>query len=304
MKGRDDLNVLITGGTGFIGNRFVQKLAEEKCHAYVLTRYPKQYKDTEYISYISYQYPLQRLPMIHAVVNLAGESLFGYWTQEKKEKILSSRLSITERLIQVMMQMDPKPKVFISGSAIGYYGTSDEKIFTERTTIPGNDFLASVTVKWENAAQTAEDLGIRTVYTRFGVVLDRHNGALPMMALPIKFFLGGKIGSGKQWVSWIHIDDCIELLWHIIQNDSVNGPINMTAPNPLTNNTFTKTLAKTLSRPNLVKAPAQFVTVVLGEMHQLITRGQYVYPKKALENDYKFKFAHLKDALANIYNKS
>src|SRR5699024_10868044 len=165
------MNVLITGGTGLIGSRFVQKLVEEKYHVYVLTRHPRQHKDSQFVSYISYQYPLRRLPMIHAVVNLAGESLFGYWTEDKKDKIISSRISITDRLNQIMLQMDPKPNVFISGSAVGFYGMADDITFTEQTTIPGNDFLANVTVQWEKAAQTAEDFGIRTVYTRFGVVL-------------------------------------------------------------------------------------------------------------------------------------
>ena len=211
------MNVLIAGGTGFIGSRLVQKLVEEDCHVYVLTRYPKQYQNSEHVTYISYQFPLKRLPTIHAVVNLAGESLFGYWTSEKKKKILASRISITETLTQMMMQMETKPRVFVSASAVGFYGMDETKIFTENTTKPGDDFLASVTVQWEKTAQIAEDLGIRTVYTRFGIVLDRKNGALPLMSLPIKLFLGGKIGTGSQWISWIHIDDCINLIMHIIR---------------------------------------------------------------------------------------
>lgn len=295
------MNVLIAGGTGFIGSRLVQKLVEEDCHVYVLSRYPKQYQNSEHVTYISYQFPLKRLPTIHAVVNLAGESLFGYWTSEKKKQILASRISITETLIQMMMQMETKPRVFVSASAVGFYGMDETKIFTENTTKPGDDFLASVTVQWEKTAQIAEDLGIRTVYTRFGIVLDRKNGALPLMSLPIKLFLGGKIGTGSQWISWIHIDDCINLIMHIIEDDSFFGPVNMTAPNPVTNEQFTKKLAQTLSRPAAITAPSPLIRLVLGEMHQLITSGQYVYPKKAIDKNFSFTFLYLEDALQQIY---
>ena len=297
------MNVLITGGTGFIGSRLVQKLVKDNCHVYVLTRYPNQYKNTEHVTYIGYQFPLKRLPMIHAVVNLAGESLFGYWTDNKKKQILATRLSITEKVVQMMTQMEIKPKVFVSGSAVGYYGMDETTIFTENTTKPGEDFLASVTEKWEKTAQIAEHLGVRTVYARFGVVLDRNIGALPMMALPIKFFLGGKIGSGTQWISWIHIDDCIHLLMAIIRDDSFKGPVNITSPNPVTNEQFIKELAQILLRPAFVTAPSSFLRIALGEMHQLITKGQYVYPKKALDNQFSFTFPYLKDALKNIYKK-
>lgn len=297
------MNVLITGGTGFIGSRLVQKLVEEDCQVYVLTRYPNQYKNTEHVTYIGYQFPLKRLPTIHAVVNLAGESLFGYWTDNKKKQILATRLSITDKVVQMMTQMEIKPKVFVSGSAVGYYGMDETTIFTENTTKPGEDFLASVTEKWEKTAQIAEDLGVRTVYARFGVVLDRNFGALPMMALPIKFFLGGKIGSGTQWISWIHIDDCIHLLMAIIRDDSFKGPVNITSPNPVTNEQFTKQLAQILLRPAFVTVPSPFLRIALGEMHQLITKGQYVYPKKALDNQFSFTFPYLKDALKNIYKK-
>lgn len=301
-RGRDRMNILMTGGTGFIGSRLVQRLVEEDCHVYVLTRNPKQYKNSAHVTYIGYQFPLKRLPMIHAVVNLAGESLFGYWTDEKKKQILATRLSITEAVIHMMTQMETKPKVFVSASAVGFYGTDETKIFTENTKEPGEDFLAVVTEKWEKTARLAEDLGIRTTYARFGVILDRNSGALPLMALPIKLFLGGKIGSGRQWISWIHIDDCIELLMEIINNDSYKGPVNITAPNPVTNELFTKKLASKLIRPAIFTAPSPILRIALGEMHQLITKGQYVYPKKAIDHQFPFTFPYLDDAFNHIYN--
>lgn len=298
------LNILMTGGTGFIGSRFVNKLVNEGHHVYVITRYPRTHKDTESVSYISFQYPVRRLPTIHAVVNLAGESLFGYWSVKKKEMIYTSRVEATEQLINMMLQMEEKPNVFLSGSAIGFYGTDQNKIFTEKTTHPSDDFLASVVSTWEKTAQSAEDLGIRTVYTRFGVVLDQNEGALPLMALPVNFFVGGKIGDGKQWISWVHVKDCVNLLYYILIEPSIKGPINITAPYPERNNEFTNTLARVLRRPTLMKTPAPILHIALGDMSQLITKGQYVLPQKAIEQQFTFQYPHLNDALQHIYNKS
>jgi len=276
------MNIMMTGGTGFIGSKLVQKLVTEGHHVYVLTRYPKKYQDTEFVSYIRYDFPVRRLPFIHAMVNLAGESLFGYWTERKKTAIILSRIQATEKLIHMLKQTEKMPKVFLSGSAVGYYGVSDEEIFTESTDQPSDDFLGNVTSTWEQTAKIVEDFGIRTVYARFGVVLDQKQGALPLMALPIKLFVGGKIGYGEQWISWIHIDDCINLLYTILTNQAFKGPVNITAPYPRRNIEFTQTLANILQRPAMIKTPAPFLKIALGDMHQLITQGQYVLPQKAL----------------------
>ncbi len=297
------MNILMTGGTGLIGSRLIKQLVLEGHHVHVLTRFPKKHPDSAYVSYISYQYPMRKLPFIHAVINLAGESLFGNWSEEKKARIVASRLKATEKLTNVLLQMHEKPNVFLSGSAIGYYGMSEEKIFTEKTTKPGDDFLASVCHSWEKAAATAEDLGIRTVYTRFGVVLDGTAGALPQMALPVKFGAGGKIGSGRQWMSWIHIDDCVNLLLFSLYNANVRGPLNVTAPYPKQNDDFMKTLGNVLKRPTILKTPALFFKIAVGEMHQLVTKGQYVYPQKALDYGYVFQYPQLEDALIAIYSK-
>jgi uncharacterized protein (TIGR01777 family) len=273
----------------------------EKHHVYVLTRHPKKHPDTEFVSYISFKYPMKKLPFIHAIVNLAGESLFGYWSKEKKHRILKSRLETTERLTNILMHMDLKPNVFISGSAVGYYGAANETIFTEATDEPANDFLATVCATWEEAASVAKDLGIRTVFTRFGIVLDSKLGALPMMALPVKCGVGGRIGNGKQWMSWIHIDDCVNLLMFALYEQKIKGALNMTAPYPKTNDGFMKDLAKTMKRPALIPMPTTFFKVALGEMHQLITAGQYVYPQKALDNGFIFQFPQLDEALQELY---
>ena len=297
------MNILMTGGTGFIGGKLIEKLVEEGNHVYVLTRHPKYHQDTEYVSFISYQFPIKRLPFIHAMINLAGESLFGYWSPKKKEAIITSRVQATEALIRMLAQMEKKPDVFISASAIGYYGTSEETIFTEATTDYGKDFLSTVAATWERTAKVAEDFGIRTVYTRFGVVLDKHKGALPLMALPISLFVGGPIGTGNQWISWIHIEDCIQLLLHCLHNKKIVGPVNITAPHPKRNKEFTQTLATIKKRPSFMYTPNFLLKTVLGDLHQLITEGQYVLPQKALDNQFTFKYDHLEDALREIYQK-
>lgn len=295
------MNILMTGGTGFIGSHLIEQLVLEKHHVYVLTRFPKKHPDSDYVSYISYKYPIKKLPFIHAVINLAGESLFGYWSNEKKNQILNSRVKSTEKLIKVLTQMEEKPKVFLSGSAIGYYGMSDEEIFTESTTKPGDDFLAKVCSVWEKTASTAKDLGIRTVYARFGIVLDHKEGALPQIALPVKLGVGGKIGDGKQWMSWVHIDDCVNLLLFALYEQTIHGPLNITAPYPRQNGDFTKVLAKIMKRPAFMRAPTTFFKVALGEMHQLVTDGQFVYPRKAIDNGYVFQYPQLEYALQDLY---
>lgn len=291
----------MTGGTGFIGRRLIERLVNNGHHVYVLTRTPHKYNDTQYVSYISFNYPMKRLPFIHAIVNLAGESIFGYWSNKKKEKILMSRIETTEKLLKMVTQMGEKPSVFINGSAIGFYGINNEEIFTEKTSKPGNDFLATVVSEWENSARFVEDLGIRTVYSRFGIVLDKQFGALPLMSIPIKLGFGGKIGNGTQWLSWIHIEDCIRLIMFALENETISGPLNITAPHPVMNDTFIKTAAKILKRPSFLTTPKFIIRTVLGEMSHLVTGGQYVLPQKALDHNFTFKYPTVNDALTNIY---
>lgn len=295
------MNILITGGTGFVGQKLINKLIDNEHHAYVLTRSPKKHPNTADTTFISYDYPVSRLPKIHGVVNLAGESIFGKWTEDKKRDILNSRLDITNKTIQFISKMNEKPDVFVNASAVGFYGMSESQIFTEETQSHASDFLADVVAKWENAALTAEDFGIRTVRTRFGIILDGNNGALSLMDKAFKAFVGGKIGNGEQWMSWIHIDDVINLIYYALINENIQGPINATAPNPLRNKDFTHILGQVLNRPTLFTVPKTVINLAIGEMGQLITRGQYVLPKRALAYGYKFKYSHLKDALEAIY---
>lgn len=297
------MNFLISGGTGFVGKHLCQSLQVKGHHTYILTRSPLDYMNTKATTYIHYDYPIEELPPIEGVINLAGESLLGYWSQKKKEKMKSSRLETTDALIQVMKQMKIKPNVFISGSAVGYYGTSEDLIFTEATTSPGKDFLAEVVVEWEQVAKQAEALGIRTIYTRFGLILGKE-GSLPFMSLPVKLFAGGRIGNGEQWMSWIHIEDVVRLIDYCLFNRQMEGAVNVTAPHPLRNKDFMRTLASVLKRPYWFTTPSPLIHAAIGEMGQLITKGQYVLPQKALDQGFEFKYPELVKALEELTNYS
>lgn len=294
------MNFLITGGTGFIGNRLAQSLVGQGHHVFILTRTPDEHTHTEQITFLSYDTDFNRLPPICGVVNLAGESIFGYWSGKKKEKIRQSRVETTKKLVKNIQNMENKPQVFINGSAVGYYGTSKELTFSEKTTKPGKDFLSSVVVEWEHAAKEIETLGIRTVYARIGMVLDQKEGSFPLMALPVKLFIGGKFGDGEQWISWVHIEDAVGLLEYCLLNEDIEGPINVTAPEPKRNKDFYKLLTTVNNRPYWFQVPAVLIRMILGEMAILITEGQYVYPKKAEKHGYAFRYRKLKSALKSM----
>ncbi|RLL40345.1 TIGR01777 family protein [Oceanobacillus piezotolerans] len=296
------MNFLLTGGTGFVGKKVTEALHDNGHHTFIITRTPDKYENTEKTTYIDFNFPMEELPLIYGVINLAGESLFGYWTEKKKEAILSSRISITNKVIDTIKRLKEKPKVFINGSAVGFYGNSNELIFTEATKEAGSDFLADVVVKWEAAAKQAEELGIRTVYSRFGIILG-HGGSLPLMSLPIKLFAGGKIGSGEQWLSWIHIDDVVRLMYFCLFHEDISGAVNFTAPKPKRNKEFMKTLAAALKRPYWLTTPSFVIQTVTGETGQLITKGQYVIPQKALDHQFQFSYPELKIALEQIFNR-
>ncbi|WP_099157594.1 TIGR01777 family oxidoreductase [Virgibacillus ndiopensis] len=296
------MNVLITGGTGFVGKHLTNELTKQNHHVYILTRSPDKHTNTNSTTFISYKYDMNTLPVIHKVINLAGDSLFGYWSKKKKATILSSRIETTQTVIDFMKQMDPKPTTFISGSAVGYYGTSKDLIFTEDTIKPGDDFLARVVVKWEKTANQATNMGIRTIFTRFGVILGE-DGALPYMSLPVKMFAGGKIGNGEQWISWVHIEDVVQMILFCLFNENMVGPVNITSPNPSRNKEFTKTLAKVLKRPYWLPAPSPIIRTTIGEMSHLITKGQYVLPRKAESNNYQFAYPYLEESLRQITAK-
>ncbi|WP_027964178.1 TIGR01777 family oxidoreductase [Halalkalibacillus halophilus] len=301
------MRILIAGGTGFVGRRLVDHFTAKDDEIYILTRNPDKYDDNEpNVKYIEWLTPNSQpeleLEAMDVCINLAGESLAsGRWTEERKKSILESRISTTREFIRIMGALRAQPRVYINASAVGFYGNSETNIYTEDTIIPGDDFLAEVCNVWENEVDEAKQLGIRTIKTRFGLILDGEEGALPNMALPYKLFGGGRLGNGEQWMSWIHIDDVINAMEFIIHKHDVEDVVNFTAPYPRQNKEFGKELADALNRPHWIPAPSFAIRTILGDMADLLLQGQYVYPKKLEEHGYEFIFPDLRSALQDIY---
>jgi len=296
------MNILITGGTGFIGAALSRELVSSAHNVIITTR-----RQTDSKEKLTWKPPAlippDTISNIDAVINLAGESIAsGRWTKTRKERIMSSRINTTRALVQSMQNVNPGPKVLISASAIGYYGPRGDEHVTEDTP-PGTDFLAEVCKVWEAEALKAEELGVRVVLIRIGGVLESDGGALPKMIIPFKFFLGGPIGSGKQWFSWIHRDDIVGIIKYALENDSITGPLNLTAPQPVTNREFSSALGRVLGRPSWLSVPGFMVRLTLGELGDILLTGQRVLPEKALKEGYKFKYPDIDGALRAILDK-
>jgi len=293
------MNILLTGGTGFIGSLLVKELVRKEYHCYVVTRNhcDSQIPQVTFITWDQLTSNSFDEP-IDVVINLAGESInSGRWTNVVKDKILQSRIQSTSKLITWLERQAHRPNLLINASAIGFYGTSETKTFTENDKPTSTDFLATTVRTWENVTTKAEELGIRTVLARFGIVLGLEGGALPKMILPYKLFIGGPIGSGSQWMSWIHLKDVVGLIVHSIENKEIHGPMNFVSPTPVTMKEFSKVLSNSLNRPNLLKVPEFALQMLLGEMSMLILEGQKVSPTVAIQTNYNFQFTSLKDAL-------
>jgi uncharacterized protein (TIGR01777 family) len=238
-----------------------------------------------------------------AVIHLAGDSIVGRWTPEKKKSIRDSRVLGTAHLAQALAQTSIKPAVLICSSAIGYYGSRGDEVLTERST-PGEGFLPDVCREWEAATNAAADAGIRTVQIRTGVVLSPKGGALGEMVTPFKLGVGGRVGSGKQWMSWIDVEDMAGGIQHVLKNESLRGPVNFVAPNPVTNAEFTKTLAGVLSRPAIFPIPVLMIKLAFGEMGETVLLGsQRVQPRQLGDSGYSFRFERLRASLENILKK-
>jgi uncharacterized protein len=244
--------------------------------------------------------PPQILSGFDAVIHLSGENIAGRWTEAKKRRIRDSRIASTQNLSKALASAEKRPRVFICASAIGYYGNRGNEVLTEDSP-SGRGFLAEVSREWESAAKPAAKAGIRTVNLRTGIVLSPDGGALKQMLLPFRLGLGGRVGNGRQWWSWIHIDDFVAAVQQIADNLSLNGPVNMTAPNPVTSADFTKTLAKTLRRPAVLPLPAFAAKLVFGEFaEEGLLASARVEPKKLLESGFKFRYSELAAALLEL----
>lgn len=298
------MHIAVTGGTGFLGKHLTACLVQAGYRVSILTRNPVQAPEMPGVSYVQWfnegDNPEIELPEVDAIVNLAGESISsGRWTKERKHRILESRLKATGEVNRMIEKLPGKPEVLVNASAVGYYGMSETETFTEKTIVHAEDFLASVVRAWEKKASHAEKYGVRTVFARFGVILGSE-GALQKMILPYKFGIGGTIGSGKQWLSWVHATDAARLILFAIENKDVSGPLNVTSPEPLKMKEAGKTIGEVMNRPHWMPVPAIAMKAALGEMSNLLIRGQRALPEKAQECGYSFEYSSFKSALQNI----
>jgi len=289
--------ILITGGTGFIGTKLCEKLLELNQEITVLSRKAGA-KKSDKISFISdfddkeFDYDI--------VINLCGEPISQNWSKGKKAEIYQSRVGFTQRLVWKILNAKNTPSLFISGSAVGYYGTANSTIFHE-TLPPTNQKLFSqdLCFDWEKAAKEAQEK-VRTILLRTGVVIGKNGGIVKKMALPFKLGLGGKISSGKQFLSWIHIDDAVEAIIHLIKSNNISGAVNLTSPINVSNEEFSRAFAKALHRPCLFTIPAISMKLLYGEMAQeLLLSGQRVYPQVLLNSGFDFKYFSVEEALKN-----
>lgn len=296
------MKILITGASGLIG-KALQKSFAAKGYEMILAGRGEPRKPNEIRWSVEDGFAaedVERLEGIDAVVHLAGEGIAGLrWTDEKKKAIRDSRVIGTRNLVNTLAELKQKPDVFIASSAMGFYGDRGDDILTE-TSPPGDTFLADVSKEWEMESRRAEDSGIRTVLLRTSIVLSKDGGALATMMTPFKFGVGGVIGSGKQWMSWISLDDVIGIINFAIENEKLRGAVNVASPNPVTNEEFTKTLGDVLYRPTFLPLPEFAVNLVFGEMGDaLLIDSMRLEPKRLKEAGYEFKFNDLKSALEN-----
>lgn len=295
------MRLLLSGSHGLVGKALITRLEADSHEIFRLVRHaPSSESEIEW-SPDRYSIALARLEGFDAVIHLAGESIAeGRWNEEKKKRIRQSRVKGTKLLADAMANLSRPPKTLISASAVGYYGNRGDEPLTE-TSAPGNDFLSEVCVEWEKATDLAAEKGIRVVNTRFGIILSPDGGALAKMLTPFRMGVGGKIGSGKQWMSWIALEDVVEGLMYALTNESLRGPVNFVAPNPVTNAEFTKTMGRLLSRPTLFPIPAFAARIAFGEMADaLLLSSQRVAPMRLKEADYRFSYSELKQALSHV----
>jgi hypothetical protein len=297
------MDITLTGATGFIGKRVVETLLRDGHKLTVLSRHPRPGDNPRYIAcdLTQSEPPVAALQGARAIIHLAGEPVAQRWTEEVKRRIRSSRIDGTRHLVDAIGKLDRKPEVLISASAIGIYGDRGDEILTESSPT-GHGFLEQVAIDWEREAERARQDGVRVVNPRIGIVLG-NGGALSKMLAPFKAGLGGRIGSGRQWMSWIHIEDIAGLIQFALSQSQISGAMNATAPNPVRNEDFTRTLAAAVHRPAIFPVPSFALKVLFGEMAGVLIGGQRVMPQAATDEGYKFRFPELGPALENLLRR-
>ncbi len=297
------MRILITGGTGFVGRNLTAALVREGHEITILTRSGKRAEDLPAGVSLVVANPMERgnwqlrVEDYGIIINLAGESIFGRWNSEKKELMRESRLLTTRNLVEGMK--GGKGKVFLSASAVGFYGFCADETLTEDSP-PGADFLARLAQDWEKEALRAGEKGARVVLNRFGIVLGEKGGALSQMIPLFEKNLGGPLGSGKQWFSWVHMEDLAGAFLFLLGHPEISGPVNYTSPNPVRNRDLARALGKALNRPSLMPAPAFMLKLILGEFGSVLLEGQKVVPQKLLKNGFQFRYPEIDRALEQI----
>ena len=307
------MKIAVTGATGFVGSRLVARLVDESHEVKVLTRNVEKarkafaaskFKPLEFVAYK----PMEsgewqaEISGCDGVINLAGEPISERWSGDRKTRILNSRKLGTQKVVEAIAKADPKPSVLVSSSAIGYYGTSETAEFFETSEPAENDFLSQVCQAWEAEANKAKDLGTRVVIIRTGIVLG-DGGAIGKMITPFKLYAGGPIGSGRQWFSWIHIDDLVGLYIKALLDPAMHGAYNGTAPEPLRMKEVADTLGEVMDRPSWLPVPDFAIEALLGDGAVVVLKGQKVLPERTQAAGFSYDYAEAKDALADVVKK-
>jgi len=289
------VKILMTGATGFIGSRLRSRLEARGHSVLAVSRRPGAAVDWSDASLA------RGVRDTEAVIHLAGENIFGRrWNPRQKQVLVSSRVETTRKLAALVAAR--KPACFISSSAIGFYGTSETATFDERSP-RGSDFMADLCMQWEDATEAAVESGVRTCRVRTGIALGKGGGALSKMLPFFRFFIGGPLGSGRQWMSWIHVDDLCALYQFLLENPRLSGAFNGTAPNPVTNKDLSRALGRVMHRPSLLPVPAPMLRLTLGEIADMLVRGQRVLPRRAEEAGFRFEHPEIEEALRDALGR-
>jgi uncharacterized protein (TIGR01777 family) len=302
--------IIITGATGFIGRALGRRLVEAGYDVVALSRSPdkKGVSFADQVKVVGWDAEtaegwINYADGAYAIVNLAGENIgSGRWTKRKKHRILESRLNAGKAVVEAAELTENKPKVVIQASGIGYYGDRGDEVLDE-SFLPGSGFLTEVATQWEDSTKRVESFGVRHVIIRTGAVLGPNGGFLSRVTLPFRLFIGGRLGSGKQWISWIHIDDEVKAIRFLIEKEDLRGAFNLISPNPLTSKDFYRVLGKVMKRPSWLPVPGFMLRLILGEMaKELILSGQRAVPKRLLESGFEFLYPDAESALRKILN--